>query len=57
MSSSPTRVDTVHGRRPLVDAVQAELRALSTEIDHLDALAAERFGLNRTDLRCLDLRH
>jgi DNA-binding MarR family transcriptional regulator len=41
--------------RPLVDAVQAELRALSTEIDHLDGLAAERFGLNRTDLRCLDL--
>ena len=41
--------------RPLVAAVQAELRGLSTEIDRLDALAAERFGLNRTDLRCLDL--
>ena len=41
--------------RPLVQAVQAELRSLSTEIDRLDALAAEGFGLNRTDLRCLDL--
>lgn len=41
--------------RPLVAAVQAELRTLSTEIDRLDSLAAERFGLNRTDLRCLDL--
>ncbi len=41
--------------RPLVRAVQAELRSLSTEIDRLDALAAEAFGLNRTDMRCLDL--
>jgi DNA-binding MarR family transcriptional regulator len=41
--------------RPLVQAVQAELRDLGTEIDHLDGLAAERFGLNRTDLRCVDL--
>jgi DNA-binding MarR family transcriptional regulator len=36
-------------------AVQAALRALSTEIDRLDGLAADRFGLNRTDLRALDL--
>jgi DNA-binding MarR family transcriptional regulator len=42
-------------RRPLVQAVQAELRALSTEVDRLDALAAQAFGLNRTDLRCLEL--
>jgi len=41
--------------RPAAAAVQAELRALSTEIDRLDGLAAERFGLNRTDLRALDL--
>jgi DNA-binding MarR family transcriptional regulator len=41
--------------RPSVDAVQAELRALSTEIDRLDGLTAECFGLNRTDARCLDL--
>jgi DNA-binding MarR family transcriptional regulator len=41
--------------RPLVQAVQAELRALSTEVDRLDALAAEAYGLNRTDMRCLDV--
>jgi len=35
--------------------VQRELRALSTEIDRLDGIAADQFGLNRTDLRCLDL--
>jgi DNA-binding MarR family transcriptional regulator len=35
--------------------VQARLRALSTEIDRLDGLAASRFGLNRTDMRALDL--
>ena len=41
--------------RPAIGAVQGELRALSTEIDRLDGLAADRFGLNRTDLRALDL--
>ena len=33
----------------------AELRALSAAIDRLDQLAADRFGVNRTDLRCLEL--
>jgi DNA-binding MarR family transcriptional regulator len=32
-----------------------ELRALSTAQDRLDLYAAERFGVNRTDLRALDL--
>jgi len=41
--------------RPLVQAVQSELRGLSTEIDRLDAVAAEAYGLNRTDMRCLDV--
>jgi DNA-binding MarR family transcriptional regulator len=31
------------------------LRALSTEIDRLDQAAAERYGLNRTDMRALDI--
>lgn len=31
------------------------LRALSTAQDRLDQYAAHRFGLNRTDLRALDL--
>jgi DNA-binding MarR family transcriptional regulator len=33
----------------------SELRALSTVQDRLDQYAAQRFGLNRTDLRALDL--
>ncbi len=35
--------------------VIGELRALSTVQDRLDQYAAQRFGLNRTDLRALDL--
>jgi DNA-binding MarR family transcriptional regulator len=41
--------------RPLVEAVQAELRGLGTEVDRLDGAAADCFGLNRTDMRCLEL--
>ena len=35
--------------------VQSELRLLSTEIDGLDERAARHLGVNRTDLRCLDV--
>lgn len=42
-------------RRPRVPQVLAALRALSTEIDRLDQVGADRFRLNRTDLRALDL--
>jgi DNA-binding MarR family transcriptional regulator len=38
-----------------IQAVGHELRLFGTEIDALDARAAERFGLNRSDLRCLDV--
>src|SRR5262249_62354761 len=41
--------------RPLVEAVLAELRALAAEIDRLDRLAADRYGLNRTDLHSLEI--
>lgn len=41
-------------RRLALDA-QAELRQLSTAIDGLDARAALRFGINRTDMRCVDV--
>lgn len=41
--------------RSLVVAVLAELRELATEIDRLDERAAARFGVSRTDLRCLEL--
>ena len=38
-----------------MQAVGHELRLFGTEIDALDARAAERFALNRSDLRCLDV--
>ena len=42
-------------KRALVAAVLAALRGLGSEIDQLDALAASRFAVNRTDLRGLEL--
>lgn len=41
--------------RNLPGQVAGSLRALSTEIDRLDQAAAERYGLNRTDMRALDI--
>src|SRR5262245_51428730 len=41
--------------RSLPTEAYASLRALSTEIDRLDQVAADRFGLNRTDMRALDI--
>ena len=35
--------------------VAGSLRALSTEIDRLDQAAADLYGLNRTDMRALDI--
>jgi DNA-binding MarR family transcriptional regulator len=43
------------GERALPGQVAASLRALSTEIDRLDQAAADLFGLNRTDMRALDI--
>jgi DNA-binding MarR family transcriptional regulator len=42
-------------RRRLAETVMKELRALSTVQDRLDQYAMQRFGINRTDLRALDL--
>jgi DNA-binding MarR family transcriptional regulator len=50
MSRDPTNT-----KAELLQAVRQELRAFTTEIDGLDSRAAERFGLNRSDLRCLDV--
>jgi len=41
--------------RALPAQVAGSLRALSTEIDRLDQAAADRYGLNRTDMRALDI--
>jgi DNA-binding MarR family transcriptional regulator len=41
--------------RELPAQVTGNLRALSTEIDRLDQAAADQYGLNRTDMRALDI--
>ncbi len=41
--------------RPLPGQVAGGLRALSTESDRLDQAAADRYALNRTDMRALDI--
>jgi len=41
--------------RALPAQVTGSLRGLSTEIDRLDQAAADQYGLNRTDMRALDL--
>jgi DNA-binding MarR family transcriptional regulator len=41
--------------RQLPAQVVGSLRALSAEIDRLDQAAADRYGLNRTDMRALDI--
>ena len=43
------------GRQHLAQTVMMELRALSTAQDRLDHYAMRQFGINRTDLRALDL--
>jgi len=42
-------------RDVLIQRVVGEMRALSTVMDQVDAYAADRFGVNRTDLRALDV--
>jgi DNA-binding MarR family transcriptional regulator len=49
--SSPPAAEGGH----LAETVMKELRALSTVQDRLDQYAMHRFGINRTDLRALDL--
>jgi DNA-binding MarR family transcriptional regulator len=39
----------------LVTSVISSLRALSAETDRLDDVAARRYGLNRTDMRALEI--
>ena len=42
-------------RSELIGHVRAALRRLTTEIDGVDQRAAARFGISRTDLRCIDV--
>lgn len=54
MSTSENDQHSV-GRDALIGAVMGEVRALSTALDQLDQVAAQHFGLNRTDQRSLDV--
>jgi DNA-binding MarR family transcriptional regulator len=42
-------------RNALVAEVALEIRAFQTAVDTFDDAVADRLGINRTDLRCLDL--
>jgi len=42
-------------KRTALAEIVVGLRSLSTEIDRLDQAAANRYGLNRTDMRALDI--
>jgi DNA-binding MarR family transcriptional regulator len=39
----------------LIAGVALEMRAFQTAVDAFDEAVADRLGINRTDLRCLDL--
>jgi DNA-binding MarR family transcriptional regulator len=41
--------------QPSVEQVLGAIRALSAELEHLDQVAGERYRLNRTDMRGLEL--
>jgi DNA-binding MarR family transcriptional regulator len=43
------------GERRLIDEFGRAMQAYQRAVDVLDQRAADRLGLNRTDLRCLDL--
>src|SRR5437867_11547322 len=57
MSSHPEGPSHEVGRmdEPRSQQVLAALRALTTEIDLLDQVAAERYGLSAADMRSLDV--
>jgi DNA-binding MarR family transcriptional regulator len=44
-------------RNLLIEEVAWAMRALQRAVDHYDELVAAGLGINRTDLRCLDLLH
>jgi len=43
------------GRRALVEELRQELRGYQSALDAFDEAVSQRLGVNRTDLRCLDL--
>lgn len=59
MSTRPGEATNPTGRRgsraQLLAEVARELRGYQSALDAFDEAVAERLGINRTDLRCLDL--
>jgi DNA-binding MarR family transcriptional regulator len=47
----------VTSRNRLIEEVGSAMRALQRAVDRYDELVAARLGINRSDLRCLDLLH
>jgi DNA-binding MarR family transcriptional regulator len=43
------------GKRTLIPEVALDVRAFQTAVDAFDEAVADHLGINRTDLRCLDL--
>jgi len=42
-------------KAPLITGIIAALRAIDSDMDRIDELAAAQLGVNRTDFRCLDI--
>jgi DNA-binding MarR family transcriptional regulator len=47
----------VASRNQLNEEIASAMRALQRAVDRYDELVAARLGINRSDLRCLDLLH
>ncbi len=53
--AGPARRETREPREVLLAELQRSVRRYQRDIDHFDQALAEQLGLNRTDLRCVDL--
>jgi DNA-binding MarR family transcriptional regulator len=53
--SQDSRSSKGQGRAQLLQALTNEIRAVQSARDRFDDLAARQLGVNRTDLRCLDV--
>jgi DNA-binding MarR family transcriptional regulator len=49
--------NVVSSRQQLIEDLVSAMRALQRAVDRYDELVASRLGINRSDLRCLDLLH
>lgn len=53
--ASDVRASSRKQKDALIQEVALEIRAQHNDVDEFDDAAAERLGVNRTDLRCLDI--